>query len=60
MMPANRPPVDERYLHARVDRLEQLLTDGGVPLATRLAARDELEKIRAELDPTRVRTEVER
>lgn len=60
MMPANRPRVDEGYLHARVDRLEQLLTDGGVPLATRLAARDELEKIRAELDPTRVRTEAER
>lgn len=57
MSPENRPPIDEDFLHARIDRLERLLTDGGVPLATRLAARDELRKIRAELDPARIETD---
>lgn len=53
MSPRNRPPVDEHYVHARLDELERLLTDGAVPLATRLAARDKIEHIRAELDPER-------
>jgi uncharacterized Zn finger protein (UPF0148 family) len=53
-------PVDEEFVHARLDELERLLTDGGVPISVRRHARDKLEQIRAELDPTRVRTEAER
>jgi len=55
---AHHAPADEQFVHERLDRIERLLTDGAVPLATRLAARDEIERIRAELNPTEVRTEV--
>jgi len=58
MSPQNRPPVDEHFLHDRLDALERVLQDRAVPLHVRLRARDEIERIRAELDPTRATCEL--
>jgi hypothetical protein len=54
----DRPRVDEEFLHARLDELEELLGDPLLPIGTRLAARDAIRAMRAELDPT-IATEAE-
>ncbi|WP_276258105.1 hypothetical protein [Haloglomus litoreum] len=55
----DQPPVDGHYVDQELTDIVEAIQAANVPLAVRLLVESKAENIRAELDPTSVRTEAE-